>query len=118
INLENMMQEFILLINPFVSAFLLTALCVWLSKPSRQMAFLRYCILIGTLILYANLVFYRNFTDFIKIPQLFQWNNVVDLGSSILTLITAYDILLFADVFVVEHLIRKLHAIRATHYSQ
>lgn len=112
------MQEFILLINPFVSAFLLTALCVWLSKPSRQMAFLRYCILIGTLILYANLVFYRNFTDFITIPQLFQGNNVVDLGSSILTLIKAYDILLFADVIVVWHLSRKQQAIRAAHYPR
>lgn len=101
IGLENAMQEFILLINPFVSAFLVFALSVWFKKASTQMKFLRYTVLFGTLIIYANLVFYRSFNDFITIPQLFQASNMGDLGSSILTLLQPYDLLLFADVVII-----------------
>ncbi|NWO13564.1 LTA synthase family protein [Virgibacillus sp.] len=107
IDLENMMQEIILLINPFVSGFLIFALSVWIKKPQRQMKYLRYTILIGTLIIFANLVFYRSFTDFITIPQLFQASNAADLGSSILTLIKPYDILLFVDVVIIWFISRK-----------
>ncbi|WP_188453659.1 LTA synthase family protein [Virgibacillus oceani] len=107
IELDNSMQELILFINPFVSAFLVFALSVWFKKQSRQMKFLRYTALIGTIILYFNLVFYRSFTDFITIPQLFQASNMGDLGSSILTLIKVYDILLFADVAIIWYLSKK-----------
>ena len=51
IELANNMQEFILFINPFVSAFLFFAISVWFMKPSRQMKFIRYAALIGTLII-------------------------------------------------------------------
>ncbi|WP_099158502.1 LTA synthase family protein [Virgibacillus ndiopensis] len=107
IELDNSMQELILLINPFVSAFLVFALSVWFKKKSRQMKFLRYTALIGTIILYFNLVFYRSFTDFITIPQLFQASNMGDLGSSILTLLKVYDILFFADVAIIWYLSKK-----------
>lgn len=112
------MQELILFINPFVSAFLVFALSVWFRKQSQQMKFLRYTALIGTLILYFNLVFYRSFTDFITIPQLFQGSNMGDLGSSILTLIKVYDILLFADVAIIWYLSKKRQSIMAITYTK
>ncbi|WP_121639743.1 LTA synthase family protein [Virgibacillus sp. Bac330] len=118
IDLENMMQEIILLINPFVSGFLIFALSVWIKKPQRQMKYLRYTILIGTLIIFANLVFYRSFTDFITIPQLFQASNAADLGSSILTLIKPYDILLFVDVVIIWFISRKQSAQDVAHYPK
>ena len=107
IDLENSMQEMILFINPFVSAFLIFALGVWFKKQSGQMKFIRYSALIGTLIVFSNLVFYRSFTDFITIPQLFQASNAADLGTSILTLIKPYDILLLTDVVIIWYLSRK-----------
>ena len=118
IDLENIMQEFILFINPFISAFIVFALSVWFKKQSRQMVYLRYTALIGTLILFANLVFYRNFTDFITVPQLFQASNMADLGSSILTLIKAYDILLFADVILIWYLSKKQSNILSVNYPK
>src|SRR5699024_11531148 len=54
-----------------------------------------------------NLVFYRNFTDFITIPQLFQGSNILDLGSSILTLVKWYDIFLFLDVMLIWYFSKK-----------
>ncbi len=107
IKLENTMQELIILINPFVSGFLVFALSVWFKKHSRQMKFLRYTIILGSIIVFSNLVFYRNFTDFITIPQLFQGSNILDLGSSILTLIKWYDVFLFLDVIIVWSLSKK-----------
>ncbi|GIO27517.1 LTA synthase family protein [Ornithinibacillus bavariensis] len=107
LEIENSMQEFILFINPFVSAFLVFAISVWIKKTSRQVKYLRYTALIGTLVIYANLVFYRSFSDFITIPQLSQGGNAGDLGSSILSLIKVYDIFLFADVIFIWYLGKK-----------
>lgn len=118
IDLDNFMQEFILFINPFIFAFLLFALSIWFNHTSRQMKFIRYSILIGTAILYANLVFYRSFTDFITIPQLFQTSNAADLGASILSLIKIYDIFLFADVILIWHISKKREEEMAVQYPR
>ncbi|WP_152656216.1 LTA synthase family protein [Oceanobacillus sp. CFH 90083] len=107
IELDNSMQELILFINPFVSAFLILALGVWFKKSSRQMKYIRYAILVMSLLVWANLVFYRQFTDFITIPQLFMGSNMTDLGSSILTLIKPWDLFIFADVAIVWYLSKK-----------
>ncbi|WP_244986892.1 LTA synthase family protein [Oceanobacillus caeni] len=101
IELDNSMQEFILFINPFVSAFVMFAISVWFNKPSRQMKYIRYTGFVASFIVFANLVFYRQFTDFITIPQLFMGSNMADLGSSILTLIKPYDFLLFIDTVLI-----------------
>src|SRR5690625_4687538 len=116
IELANNMQEFILFFNPFVSAFLFFAISIWFKNHSRQMKFLRYAALFGTLILYFNLVFYRSFTDFITVPQLFQTSNIADLGSSILSLIKVYDILLFVDVIIIWYLSKRNVENLATNY--
>ncbi|WP_010096987.1 LTA synthase family protein [Ornithinibacillus scapharcae] len=118
LELENSMQEFILFINPFVSAFLIFAISVWIKKPVRQMKYLRYMALIGTLIIYANLVFYRSFSDFITIPQLMQGDNAGDLGSSILSLVKFYDVFLFADVIFIWYLSKKYQDRVVTNYPR
>ena len=116
IELENGMQELILFINPFVSAFLIFAISVWFKKQSRQMKYLRYTAFIFSFLVFANLVFYRQFTDFITLPQLFMGSNMADLGSSILTLIKPYDILLFADVVIIWYFSKKDEKIGSVQY--
>src|SRR5699024_7737083 len=116
IELANFMQEFILLINPFIAAFLFFALSIWFKTPSRQMKFIRYGALFGTIILYFNLVFYRSFTDFITIPQLFQLSNMTDLGSSVASLVKFYDVLFFADVAIIWFLSKRKLAEMSTNY--
>lgn len=118
LDLENSMQEFILFMNPFVSAFLLFGLSVWITKPERQMKYVRYMILIGTFIIFANLVFYRSFSDFITVPQLIQGGTMGDLGSSILSLIKVYDILLFLDVIIIWYLSKKHQELVVTKYPR
>lgn len=95
IEIENIMQEIIIFINPFIASIIFFGLSVWIKDPVKQRIFIRYSTLVGTLIIYFNLVFYRSFTDFLTIPQLFQTSNVVDLTSSIVSLIKFYDIFIF-----------------------
>ncbi|MDL4843184.1 LTA synthase family protein [Aquibacillus rhizosphaerae] len=106
ISIENFLQEIILIINPVASALLVFAVSVWL-KEKWQMRYLRYSALLGSLILYFNLIFYRNFTDFLTLPVLFQGSNAADLGSSILALMYLPDIFLFTDVLIIWYLSKK-----------
>ncbi|MFG6148524.1 LTA synthase family protein [Halobacillus sp. B23F22_1] len=116
LTIENLMQEFILFVNPLASAYLVFAISVWL-KPKNQMRYLRWTAIVGTLILYLNLVFYRNFTDFITIPVLFQGNNAADLTSSLFTLIHFEDVLLILDIIIIWLIsVKSIHA--AVHFSK
>ncbi|MGM8213498.1 LTA synthase family protein [Virgibacillus sp. W0430] len=108
IELDNVLQELILLINPFVTSIVFFSLTIWFRNKSWQITFIRYAALIGTLVIYFNLVFYRSFTDFLTIPQLFQTSNAADLGTSVLSLVKLYDVLFFADVACIWYLSKKM----------
>ncbi|GIN89612.1 lipoteichoic acid synthase-like YqgS [Siminovitchia terrae] len=100
IKIENVMQELILFINPL--SFLLFAFGIayfFNSEKNRN----RYVIITSFIlgfILYANVAFYRFFTDFITLPVLFQTSNFADLGDSALTEIHWYDIVYFIDIIL------------------
>ncbi len=108
IELDNSLQEVILLINPFIVSFIFFGISLWIRKSSRRIAFLKYGALFGTIIIYINLVFYRSFTDFITLPQLFQVNNMSDLSSSVFSLVKWYDMLLIADVVFIWVLCKRM----------
>src|SRR5699024_424242 len=101
IELDNMLQEFILVVNPFVASIIFFGISVWFKNPKKQRRFIRYSALIGTLIIYFNLIFYRSFTYFLTIPPLLQTSNLTDLTSSIITLIKNYDLLLFIHLNII-----------------
>src|SRR5699024_8953469 len=69
IKLDNFLQELIIFINPFIVSIIFFGLSVWFTKGKNQQLFLRYSALIGSIVIYVNVVFYRSFTDFITIPQ-------------------------------------------------
>ncbi|SFL82282.1 Phosphoglycerol transferase MdoB [Gracilibacillus orientalis] len=106
ISLENVMQELILLINPFITAFFIFVLSIFFNQR-RQLKYIKYGILLGSVILYFNIVFYRNFSDFITIPLLFQGSNAADLGTSVLGLLKLWDVTLFLDVIIIWVLAKK-----------
>ena len=108
IEIDNLMQELIILVNPFITSIVFFGISIWIQNPLKQNAFIKYSALVGTIIIYFNLLFYRSFTDFLTIPQLFQMSNLSDLSTSIVSLIKIYDIFLFADVFIIWYLCKKL----------
>lgn len=102
------MQELILVVNPIATAFFFFTFAVWF-KQERQIKYTRRISLIGTLILYFNVIYFRGFSDFLTIPVLFQSSNAADLGSSILGLIYLPDLLMFVDVALVYYLSKRAH---------
>lgn len=118
IELDNMMQELILFINPFIVSIVFFGLSVWFQSPKRQRFFIRYSALIGTIIIYFNLLFYRSFTDFLTIPQITQMSNMADLGTSIVSLVKIYDIILVIDLVLVWMLSMNAHTSMDRKYSR
>lgn len=118
IEIENIMQEIIIFINPFIASIIFFGLSVWIKDPVKQRIFIRYSTLVGTLIIYFNLVFYRSFTDFLTIPQLFQTSNVVDLTSSIVSLIKFYDIFIFLDLIIIWYISKQSHLAMVREYTK
>jgi lipoteichoic acid synthase len=104
LKIESLLQEFILFINPFGSLLWIFGICLFFSERKRVKAVLIMFFLL-TFNLYANIVYYRFFNDFITLPVLFQTSNMGDLGSSIKELIKISDILFFVDLIVISTLI-------------
>lgn len=118
IELDNVMQELILFVNPFVTSIIFFGLSVWFHSPKKQRAFIRYSALAGTIIIYFNLLFYRSFTDFLTIPQITQMSNMADLGSSIVSLVKVYDIILLLDFILIWVLLKKADTSMDRHYTR
>jgi lipoteichoic acid synthase len=99
LGISNSMQEFLLLINPISSAVFFLGLAL-LAKGKRTYTWLIIINFILSFILYANIVYYRFFSDFITLPTLTQTKNFGDLGGSIWELIKWYDIFYFLDTII------------------
>jgi lipoteichoic acid synthase len=99
LGISNSMQEFLLLINPISSAVFFLGLAL-LAKGKRTYTWLIIINFILSFILYANIVYYRFFSDFITLPTLTQTKNFGDLGGSIWELLKWYDIFYFLDTII------------------
>lgn len=106
IKIENIKQEFILFINPLSFLLFVFGISLFISEKNRNRFVLSTSFLISS-ILFANVVFYRFFNDFLTIPVLFQTSNMSDLGSSVNELLFVRDLLYFLD-FAVLLIIVKL----------
>ncbi|MFS0780190.1 LTA synthase family protein [Bacillus sp. 1P06AnD] len=99
IDIENGMQEFILFINPLCFLMLIFGFGLFFKDKFRPIYIMAMSIIVSA-ILYGNVVYYREFTDFLTIPLLKQTSNLGDLSSSILTLMSPWDLLFFVDVLI------------------
>lgn len=104
LDVDGVLQEFLLFINPLGSALLLLSLSFFF-KGTRKYFVLFTIYTLTTILLYANAVYYRFFSDFITLPTLFQTQNFGDLGGSVVTLIQPWDVLYFVDVAILAVLV-------------
>lgn len=100
LSIENKLQEFILFLSPLSTTLLIYWLLMYASDKWRKRVLVGVNVTLS-LILYANVVFYRFFNDFITVPVLFQTNNVGDLGSSVGEMTSLKDIVFFIDVILI-----------------
>ncbi|RPF55629.1 LTA synthase family protein [Aquisalibacillus elongatus] len=106
LSIESTFQEIILFINAFAFSFFIFSIGVWMN-PKRQRKYILIMSTLMTFILIANLMYYRNFTDFITLPTLMQVNNAGDLGTSVTSLVYFLDIFLLLDFILIFVFARK-----------
>ncbi|QKS72875.1 LTA synthase family protein [Paenalkalicoccus suaedae] len=100
------LEAFIFIVNPL--AFLLIVFSLGLlMKPSWQRPYYVILTIALSALLYANAVYYREFSDIITLPMLVMSGNMGDLSTSIFELIRLYDIIFFIDCFILLYLMVK-----------
>ncbi|MBD7906820.1 LTA synthase family protein [Sporosarcina gallistercoris] len=100
-SIDNMIQQLILFINPLSFLLLVYGVALFIKTTKRRNAYLITVSVLTSIVMFANAVFYRFFSDFITIPTLFQTNNFGDLSSSVMANIHGTDIFFFTDVIIV-----------------
>jgi len=101
---QTAMDWILLLAAPLGSAMLIVGFSFLFGRKFHPM--LLFAIqLLATGLLYANLLYYRFYIDFVTVSVLLQLNNVGGLGPSTMELASAFDLLLFADLVIIGYLV-------------
>lgn len=103
LGVEGLLQQFLLFINPLGSALLFLGFS-FAFKGRGRYTLLAVIYALMSFLLYANVVYYRFFSDFITLPTITQTQNFGDLGGSVVSLLKPYDIMFFVDVFLLIYL--------------
>ncbi|NRD79964.1 LTA synthase family protein [Bacillus sp. BRMEA1] len=99
LGISDNLQKFLLAINPISSALLFLGLAFLSKKHTKKIMIIINFIL--SFLLYANIVYYRFFSDFITVPVLMQAkSNAGDLGSSAANLMSFTDVFYFSDTII------------------
>jgi lipoteichoic acid synthase len=99
IKIETWKQELILFMNPLSFLLFFFGLTMLVREKARIRLLFTFS-MITSFVLFANVVYYRFFNDFLTIPVLFQTSNMADLGNSASELIQVSDVLIFLDLFI------------------
>lgn len=107
LGVEGWFQQFILFINPISSALLFLSLA-FLFKGKGQSRMLLSINFALSFWLYANIVYYRFYNDFLTLPSLLSaQENAGQLSGSIIALMKWYDVIFFSDFLVLFYFARK-----------
>ena len=99
LGIENKIQEFLLFLNPLGSAVLFLGFASFF-KGKRKYIWLIVIDFLLSFLLYANVLYYRFFNDFITLPTILQTQNFGDVSSSVFSLLRPYDVLFFLDIVI------------------
>ena len=98
LSLENALQHFILIINPIATTLLLLSVGLYVRRKKPAYITMMVIYFIMTALLFSNVVYYREFTDFITINTMLGAGKVASgLGESAIKLFRPYDILYWLD---------------------
>lgn len=101
LGVEGTIQYFILWINPIATTLLFFGLSLYIKKPKPALAILLIIDILNTLLLYLNIIFYREFTDFITVKSVLGFSKVSQgLSGSSFSLMKPHDVLYWLDIAV------------------
>ncbi|WP_261807169.1 LTA synthase family protein [Lapidilactobacillus luobeiensis] len=96
------LQHFLMIFNPIGTTILLLSIALYI-KPTRSCYWIMYAIyFLDSILLLANVIYYRQFTDFLTINTITSVGKVTNgLGKSINSLLTWPDLFLILDLLLV-----------------
>ncbi len=101
LGLEDAFQYLILFINPFATTIFMLSAALYIKKTKGSYITMMVLYSLLTLLLFSNVIYYREFTDFITINTMLGAGKVASgLGESALRLFRPYDILYVIDIIV------------------
>lgn len=92
------MQHFILAINPIATTIILFSAALYFKRSKKSYIVLFLIYFIATLLLYANILYYREFSDFITINIMTATSNIsVGLFASTFAMMRPWDAIYWID---------------------
>nr|WP_326718037.1 LTA synthase family protein [Vagococcus sp. B2T-5] len=102
LNIESTFQQFILFISPVATTIFLFSAALYIKSPKKSYITLVVISALTTLLLFSNIVYYREFTDFITVNTMLGAGKVSSgLGESALRMFRPYDVLYWSDTIVI-----------------
>lgn len=102
LNLSDPFQFLILLLNPLATTLLLFGLALYFKRARFFYPFLFLIDILNTLLLYINVIYFREFTDFMTVNTMLGYSKVDQgLSGSSLALTSPHDVLYWLDLIVV-----------------
>lgn len=107
LDVDDNLQKFLLAINPISSALFFLGFALLSKKHTKKIMIIINFVM--SFLLYANIVYYRFFNDFITVPVIIQAKaNAGELGGSAASLMSGFDIFYFTDTIILIILALKV----------
>ncbi len=101
LGVEGFFQEFILFINPIATTVFLFSITLYFTKSKKAYGALFVVYFLTSLLIYSNVLYYREFSDFLTASTIIGAGNVSNgIGASALALLRPQDILYWLDFFI------------------
>lgn len=101
VNINDFFQLVIFMLNPLLFLFSVFSLGLFFRERFQPFYFILLSLILTSL-LYANVVYYREFTDIITLPMLMMSSNAGDLSTSIFALINWYDVVYYFAALIIS----------------
>ena len=108
LDLSSLFQYLIAIFNPIPLAFLLLGLALYIKNTKLFYGIAITIYLVLFLWLFSNVVYYREFADYISVSTMMATSSVsTGLGETALELFNLWDLVYFADFIIIAIVLRK-----------
>ena len=102
LGVRGFLQQLILLINPIGITVLLFSLCLFSKSPKKVYSTLMIIYILNSLLLYTNILYYREYSDFLSFNIALEFK-----GPFLLSLVKWYDFLYWIDLVILFRIATK-----------
>ncbi|MBZ4024249.1 LTA synthase family protein [Ligilactobacillus salivarius] len=102
LGVKGIYQYFVLLVNPLATTLLLLGIALYIKRTIPSYIFMGLIYIANTALLMFNVIYYREFTDFMTINTIFGYSTVSQgLSGSSFALLEPQDIIIVVDIVIV-----------------